>query len=503
MVNRIALLRIYKMKIAQQSRTAAKEDGIANLIGQFGRWQFLVFATVSLVKLSSGWVQMAILFLTPKLTFRCAEFGDASHQIVENSTCYSDCSKYVYDATPFESTIVTEWDLVCERGWLASFTQMVLQLGILIGSVLFGFLSDRYGRKITFLTSITALILLGFGIPFSPNYAVFTTIRFFWGVATSGTMVVSFVIVMETIGTDYREMLGCLFQIPFIIGHMTIPLFAYYFRTWNSYSLAMAVPPLIYIMYFFSLTESPRWLLSVGRVDEAASIVKKAAEFNGLPTNKIEETLKGISEDIRSKSSKTLATYGDLFRTSLWVKTVCCSAMWTIVGLTFYGFNQYISQTSPDPFVTVAAAGAIQIPSNIISIWLIKHFGRKLTIMFAFIFGGICVLLLGVVPHTYATTLALGTLGVSSTAIVAASIYIYTSELFPTIVRNMSLGACSMCMRVGSMVAPFVSNLATTAPWLPTAIFGCAAIGASTMCLFLPETKGTTLPDNLDENIES
>lgn len=138
---------------------------------------------------------------------------------------------------------------------------------------------SRYGRKITFLISITLLVLLGFAIPFSPDYTTFTILRFFWGVATSGTMVVSFVIVMETIGTNYREMLGCLFQIPFIIGHMTVPLFAYFFRSWDTYSLAMAVPPLIYFMYFFSLTESPRWLLSVGRVEEAARIVKKAAEL--------------------------------------------------------------------------------------------------------------------------------------------------------------------------------------------------------------------------------
>ncbi|CAG4985422.1 unnamed protein product [Colias eurytheme] len=487
-------------RIATQITGPKKEDGLANLIGQFGRWQFLVFATVSLVKLSSGWVQMAILFLTPKLTFWCAEFTNSSTvKIVENSTCYADCMKYEYDASPFNNTIVTEWGLVCERRWLASFTQMVLQFGVLLGSIVMGFLSDRYGRKNTFLFSTTTLILLGFAIPFSPDYITFTVLRFFLGVATSGTMVISFVIVMETVGTEYREMLGCLFQIPFIIGHMTVPLFAYYFRNWDTYSLAMAVPPLIYLMYFFSLTESPRWLLSVGRVDDAAKIVKRAAEFNGLPTTKIDDTLKQISEEIREKSQTTRANYTDLMRPCLRVKTVCCCFMWTIVGLTFYGINQYISQTSPDPFVTVAAAGAIQIPSNLLAICFIKYFGRKLTIAIAFTLGGLCVLLLGVLPNTYTISLTLGTLGVSCVAIVAASIYIYTSELYPTVVRNMSMGACSMCMRIGSMIAPFISNSSAALPWLPTAIFGLTPIAASLMCIFLPETKGTTLPDSLED----
>lgn len=106
---------------------------------------------------------------------------------------------------------------------------------------------------------------------------------------------------------------------------------------------------------------------------------------------------------------------------------------------------------------------------------------------------------LGCVPHTFWITLTLGTLGVSCTAIVAASIYIFTSELFPTVVRNMSMGASSTSMRVGSMIAPFISNLSLTIPWLPTVIFGVAPIAAGAVCLLLPETKGTTLPDSMED----
>ncbi|XP_072933084.1 organic cation transporter protein-like [Epargyreus clarus] len=487
-------------RIATQiAASKQKEDGLANLVGHFGKWQLLVCASVSLVKFSSGWVQMAILFLTPNLVFWCEDFGPNSTEVAKNSTCYDHCLKYAYDTSPFENTIISEWDLVCKKAWMASFTQMVLQLGVLIGSIMFGFLSDRYGRKITFLVSITSLIILGFGVPFSPNYIVFTVVRFFLGVATAGTMVISFVLIMETIGTKYREIFGCLFQIPFIIGHMTVPLFAYYFRKWDEYSLALAVPPLIYLGYFFVLNESPRWLVSVGRVEEATKIVTKAAEMNGLPTAKIGETLKQMSEEINCKADEPKLNYSALFHPALRVKTVCCCAMWMITGLTFFGFNQYISQTSPDPFISVAAAGGIQIPSNLVSIWLIKHFGRKLTTATFFALGGICVVTLGCVPHTFWITLTLGTLGVSCTAIVAASIYIFTSELFPTVVRNMSMGASSTSMRVGSMIAPFISNLSLTIPWLPTVIFGVAPIAAGAVCLMLPETKGTTLPDSMED----
>lgn len=131
-----------------------KEDQFSKLVGEFGLWQLIIFASVCMVKLSSGWVQLAIVFLTPKTDFWCVEVANSISNatsdltalelgMMSNSTCYTNCLQYDYDPSPFESTIITEWDLVCDRAWLASLTQMTLQLGILIGSIIFGFLSDR------------------------------------------------------------------------------------------------------------------------------------------------------------------------------------------------------------------------------------------------------------------------------------------------------------------------------------------------------------------------
>lgn len=63
----------------------------------------------------------------------------------------------------------------------------------------------------------------------------------------------------------------------------------------------------------------------------------------------------------------------------------------------------------------------------------------------------------------------------------------------------MGMGACSTSMRLGSMVAPFISNLSMTIPWLPTVIFGVAPILAGILCLWLPETKGSVLPDSMND----
>lgn len=80
---------------------------------------------------------------------------------------------------------------------------------------------------------------------------------------------------------------------------------------------------------------------------------------NKLPTSKIEENLKKLSLEITDRSVEP-PHYGTLLSSSLRLHTICSCVMWLICGLSFFGFNQYISQTSPDPFTSVAAAGAIQ-----------------------------------------------------------------------------------------------------------------------------------------------
>lgn len=119
--------------------------------------------------------------------------------------------------------------------------------------------------------------------------------------------------------------------------------------------------------------------------------------------------------------------------------------------------------------------------------------------MVAFVLGGLCILTLGVVGDDFWIVFTLGTLGVSFISIDAATIYIYSSELYPTVVRNMGMGICSMSMRFGSMLAPFISNLSVTIPWLPTVIFGFAPLIGAAVCLLLPETKGKKLPDSFED----
>lgn len=103
---------------------------VNELIGNFGRFQLWLCFMVFVSKFGAALHLMAIIFIAPPPSYSCPG----------NATC---CENPVYDTSLFSKTIVTEWNLICEKTWLKDFTQMLFQFGVLAGSVLFGILSDK------------------------------------------------------------------------------------------------------------------------------------------------------------------------------------------------------------------------------------------------------------------------------------------------------------------------------------------------------------------------
>ena len=78
--------------------------------------------------------------------------------------------------------------------------------------------------------------------------------------------------------------------------------------------------------------------------------------------------------------------------------------------------------------------------------------------------------------------------------------YVYSAEIYPTVVRAVGIGSSSLFARVGGMVAPFVGSLdRVISPTFPIAIFGMTSLISGCLVLMLPETKDLKLPDTLEE----
>lgn len=125
--------------------------------------------------------------------------------------------------------------------------------------------------------SVVLEVFTGVMASFIPDYWTFTIIRMTLGFSVGGVMVVSFVIIMEFVGTTKRNLISALFHIPFTLGCMSLTLFGYYLRDYTYFQLAISLANIFLLAYICVLPETPRWLLAVKRTQEAILLMERVA----------------------------------------------------------------------------------------------------------------------------------------------------------------------------------------------------------------------------------
>ncbi|XP_024944011.1 organic cation transporter protein isoform X2 [Cephus cinctus] len=475
-------------------------------MGNFGRWQLLVCVAISLVKFPVAWHQLAIVFMAPKQSFNCTapSHSETKDQCLVNfNGTLTECTEWEFDRSIFPETIISQWSLVCHRSHYANIQQSVLMFGVLLGNIFFGSLADRYGRKIPLMISVVLQIVSGIGCAIVPWFPALLILKLLSAMATGGTMVTSYVICMEIVGSKWRAAITVLYQIPYSLGHMTLSGLSFWFRHWQHLQLAITIPSILLLGYWWVVPESPRWLIAVGKQRAACKILQKAANVNKVKSKDIPDMVRKhcLHQNSKRTASDHKASFPDLFRTpNMRIKSLAIFFNWLVCGMGLFGMTQYIGQVGGDIFVNFAVSGAIQIPGNFLSWWAMSTLGRKITLISSNTTAGIASLLLVMVSaETAWLRLLLACFGIVGMSVSFTTVYLFSGELFPTVVRNIGVGTSSMCARIGSMVAPFVVSLGLIKGWLPPIVFGTLPLMGAVLCFFLPETTGCTLPETLQD----
>ncbi|EAA07935.5 organic cation transporter protein isoform X1 [Anopheles arabiensis] len=490
---------------AQAAKVAAKKeesdrkwslDPIQRAMGQLGWWHILVCAVVFPLKFPVAWHQMSIIFLGPSVNYTCASDPSLDR-------CDAGCTSWTYDNSTFATTLTSEWDLVCGNANLVKLSQTIFMFGILVGGVVFGSLADKYGRRPPLVIAVIIQLVTGVGAAVIGSFWVFVVLRFLTAVATGGTMVTSFVLVMEIIGPKWRELFSVLYQIPFNLGHLTLAGFAYFLREWRQLQFALSIFSVLMLSYYWLVPESPRYLFTSGNVDGAVTVLEQAAKRNNLPTDTIRNDIEQYAKE-KTRNASANASKGnvlDLFRTpNMRAKTLYMCFNWFVCGLAFFGVAQYIGHAGGDIYTNVAISAALELPGTLLCIYMMKAYGRKKTLIFSNTLTGISMLAIAFVPSSAsALNVGLASVGLIGMSISFPTVYLYAGELFPTVVRNVGIGTASMIARFGSMIAPFVAGMGSIAYWLPPCIFGLVPLVGAFCVFFLPETQGHPLPETLED----
>ncbi|XP_046439382.1 organic cation transporter-like protein isoform X2 [Daphnia pulex] len=178
--------------------------------GEFGRYQWIQYLLHLLPAFTGGVHMLSQVEVGATPRHRCLAVNDtileyvgSCHYVsVRNETL--PCKAWEYDRTYYESTIVTDWDLVCDRRWMASVSQSAYMLGALIASSLLGQLSDRYGRWKVLVPTGALQMVFATGCGFVQNYYLYVALRFLIAVNVSGAYMIGFVLSKKFDGNGAR-----------------------------------------------------------------------------------------------------------------------------------------------------------------------------------------------------------------------------------------------------------------------------------------------------------
>ncbi|XP_014461339.1 solute carrier family 22 member 16 [Alligator mississippiensis] len=437
---------------------------------------------------------------------------DLAYEYNGNKSVFSCSHGYIYDHTKWTSTIVTEWDLVCEREWLAKLTQPTFMLGVLIGAVIFGDIADRMGRRhIMWFTSI-GQFLFGIVVAFTFDYYSFVVARFLLAMVSSGYLVVVFVYVTEYVGIKVRTWASMHVHAFFALGVMVVALVGFLVRTWWVYQIFLSITTLPFVLCCWMLPETPFWLLSVGRYEEAQKVINIMARWNKVSTPcKISE-LCSIQQDalVSSRTGdndvSTTKKHNilDLFcNRYIARRTITVWLIWFTGSLGYYVFSLSSVNLGGNEYLNLFLIGVVELPSYVIACIGMDKLGRRNTLIPSLISSALICVLIMLIPQDFNVLIILANMAGKFTIGVAFGlIYLYTAELYPTIVRSLAVGSGSMMCRVGSVVAPFCVYLTSIWIFMPLLLVGIMAFLSGLLTLMLPETLGRPLTSTLMEAAE-
>lgn len=330
--------------------------------------------------------------------------------------------------------------------------------------------------------------------------------RFLQGIGTGGEVPVASAYVNELIGSKKRGKFFLLYEVMFllglvgagIIGYLLVPVYG-----WKAMFAVGLVPAVILIPLRFFLFESPRWLASKGRLQEADRIVTRL-ESSVLKSGK---QLAPAVEVPPIPKPAGVQGWRELFHGMYFKRSMVIWAMWFGAYMVANGlitwlptlyrqhFNLPLDTSLAYGFIT-SGAGVV---AAVICALLIDRFGRRRWYMGALFLGAIP---LSVLALTGATSplqiLLLAGLGYALVQTVTFSLYLYSAELYPTRLRALGTGLGSAWLRLGSATGPLIVGMTVSHVGVHY-VFGIfAVILILTGCitaLFAIETKGRILEE--------
>ncbi|WP_329574995.1 MFS transporter [Streptomyces sp. NBC_01361] len=398
--------------------------------------------------------------------------------------------------------LIKDWHLSTGQ---ATFAVTTGSVGMLLGALVAGWLGDRIGRVRTVALGVAVTALGSLAVAFSNGIELFSLFRFVQGLGIGGVVPVAATYINEIARSDKRGRFVLIYEMIFPAGLAAATLVAVWVVPnfgWRAMFVIGALPVLLAAALPKHVAESPRWLLSQGRTEEAERAIARIEEEVAAATG---EPLPQPAADRAEETSR--GRLRELFTGRYLRRTTVVSGLWFVAYYVNHGISTWLPSLYTKNFgLDLTTALVYTLLSNVTGLLgtlavalVIDRVGRRPALVAA----------LGGTTFTLATLALVGVTSGSQVAIFAscttffvyainAGLYLYSPELYPT--RNRAKGAAfgGLWNRLGVILGPITVGAIIGGGGSLTLVFaqlaGVAAVGA-VIALFAVETKGKTLEE--------
>ncbi|XP_070683838.1 solute carrier family 22 member 7-like isoform X2 [Pempheris klunzingeri] len=437
----------------------------------------------------------------------CQMFAEPQYHLLLNSSNITNlhtvpCQNgWVYDNSTFKSTLATEWDLVCDNKRMNKATATIFFMGVMLGAAVFGYLSDRIGRKRTLLVSYVTTSVFGFASAFSYNFTMFAVMRFFTGCGMSAISIVTMVLCIEWVDIKHRTAVGCLMTLDWSICTALLPVVAYLVNDWRFLTATVTTPLFLAMISWWWIPESARWLISNGKVDAAHFYLSSCAKVNGRKQFMADLKPEILSKVILVEDVNKKYSYLDLVRTPRMRRlAVLTGIVWFGVASMYYGISLNVTGFGVNIYLTQFIYGVSELPAKALIFFTLNKTGRRLNQAGTLFLTGLCIFCNMFIPQDKGVfRTAVGALGKLFAEGAFIIVFLYTSELYPTVMRQNGLGYTSLIGRIGVAISPLIMLLEEVWGHLPSTILTLVAVAAGMSACLLPETQNVRLPETIED----
>ncbi|WZZ67054.1 hypothetical protein YC2023_078424 [Brassica napus] len=443
-------------------------------LSDFNLSQFLQVILVGLALTFDAQQIFITVFTDAYPTWHCVD-----HTLCTPATtdiCKLPRSAWDWDCGFKGKSVISEFDLECSSSFLRSFPTSAFYMGSIVGGVFMAMILDGFlGRKQLLFYTTLAMSLTGISIFFSTSIWTYAFLKFAIGVARSQTGTYAFNLIGERVSTKWRPRATMVPFTLFVLGFMSLSGIAFLVRhaSWRFIYLCTSVPAAIHsiLIYFFAL-ESPRWLHVQGNNKEAIEVLKRISPGK-------RGYLETVSSRLRSKETIEQSPSGSIMD---------CSSEDGLFEELYEALN-----------------AMVELPTFVITPILLEKFNRRSSVLVNCLVGGalkvFCFVLTTLGRTNMAFVFELGSffcarIGFNLTAV-------YLIEMFPTCVRNFATTMLRQALVIGGACCPIIASVGRNVPSISFAVFGFVVSGLGIFALLLPETKGASLCDTMDEQEQS